>query len=288
MKLNLLPATVSKGAKARTAWIGSIAIILVSVLGSAYMIVDSQGKLRQIKQEVADMRPKAQEAYDTSTQADAIIARADNVIRNRQLADAILAHNSKYPELYRDVRAAIPPFFRITSMSATPIDATTAQVNLAGTLDTYQQYADLMLALFRMKGATAVGRSGYVATEQVVPALTEIDQNGRPRRANEQPIPDDPLERLAYFQSQGSTDSFTGTGNFGTATNDTRFATPDASLVNVTIVVSRNIQAPDVRGTLQGAGGPAGGGAPAGGATVPAGGGAGADAAGGRGEDDLG
>ncbi|MGV3618795.1 MAG: hypothetical protein ACO1SV_26015 [Fimbriimonas sp.] len=276
MKLNLLPATVSKGAKARTAWIGSVLLILAGVGASAFMITKSGSDLREIKQLVADERPKAERAYARAIQADTIIVQADGVVRNKKLADAMIAHNNKYPALYTELLGKIPSFFRVTQMSATPINETTSQINLQGTLETYQQYADLMLALFRFKGTTAVGRGNYVSTEQIVPAITEVDQTARPRRADEAPIPDDPLQRLTYFQNQASTPQFTGTGNFGTATDDTRFALPNSSLIQVTMIVSRDLRVPDVRQTLAGGGGgggtaPAPGGFPGGIPGVPGG-----------------
>lgn len=261
MKLNLLPATVSKGAKARNAWIGSILLILVGAGASAFMIIKSQQDLRDIKQKVADARGPAQTAYETSAQADTIITKAELPIRNTLLANAMIAHNAKYPQLYDELQRSIPSFFRVTRMSASPIDANTSRIDLQGTLETYQQYADLMLALLKFKGTMAVGRNNYVPTEQIVPALTPADQAGRPRRANEAPVPDDPLERLTYFQGQGSTEAFTGVGNFGSATPDTRFALPDSSLIEVSMVVARDLRVPDARGTLQAAPAPTAGGA---------------------------
>jgi hypothetical protein len=274
MKLNLLPATVSKGAKARTAWIGSVLLILAGVGASAFMISKSRSDLLEIKQLVAEERPKADRAYQTAIQADTIIVKAEGVVRNAKLANAMINHNNKYPALYTELLGKIPSFFRVTQITATPINETTSQINLQGTLETYQQYADLMLALFQFKGTTAVGRNNYVSTEQIVPALTEVDQTARPRRADEAPIPDDAMERLTYFQSQATTPQFTGTGNYGTATDDTRFALPNSSLIQVTMIVSRDLRVPDVRGTLAGGGtapapGGFGGGMPPGG--VPGG-----------------
>ena len=74
-------------------------------------------------------------------------------------------------------------------MNATPIDDNTSTVTLVGTLDSYQQYSDLMLALLRFPDAQSVGRNSYVSTDKIVPALTEVDQNGRPRGVNEAPVP---------------------------------------------------------------------------------------------------
>jgi hypothetical protein len=266
MKLNLLPATVNKGAAARTAWIGAVVLILAGAGVCAFMIVTSGQQLRDIKQQVADARPKAQEALDTSAMAETVVNRAAPYVRNRKLAQAMIAHNAKYPKLFNDVRSWIPSFFRVTQMSAQPNDASTATVTLVGTLDNYQQYADLMLVFLRNEEVAQVGRANYVPDEQIVPPLTPVDQVGRPRLPNEAPVPDDPLERLAYFQAQGSTLNYTGYSNFGTGTQDARLALPDSSLITVTLVVNRDLTVPDVRGTLSGAGGaaPVGGGAPVG------------------------
>lgn len=272
MKLNLLPATVKTGAKARTAWIASILLILASVVVSAFMITSSQDRLRRIKQEVANEKPKAQAAVDVALQAETIITTASVPERNRLMSEAVLAQSAKYPALYDEVKKWIPPFYRVFSMSATPIDATTSQIQLSGTLDTYQQYADLMLALLRWKDVTGVGRDGFVNTDQIIPAITPADQTGRPRRPDEAPIPDDPLERLTYFQSRGSTEAYNPQGNYGTSTPDTRFAIPGQSVVSVTLVVTRGLQAPNVRQILSENGAPAT-------AAAPGGAGAGAGAA---------
>jgi hypothetical protein len=257
MKLNLLPATVNKGAKARNAVIGSVILVLAGIGASAFMITSSAAELAAVKQQVAETRPRAEKALQTAQQAETIIVQANGVVLNAKLAQAMIKHNDKYPALYNELLDKIPSFFRVTSLRATPIDATSSQITMEGTLETYQQYADLMLALLRFPGTTAVGRNQYVTTEQVVPAITEIDQTARPRRLNEAPIPDDPLERLTYFQAQASTPTYQGVGNYGSPTDDTRFALPDSSLITVTMVVTRDLRVPDVRATLSQSGGAA-------------------------------
>jgi hypothetical protein len=156
---------------------------------------------------------------------------------------------------------------------------------MTGVLSSYQQYADLMLALMRVQGATSVSRSGYILIDPIVPNLTPEDQIGRPRPENAAPIPDNPLQRLEYFQSQGSTTGFAGAGNFGTGNDLTRGAMPRDSIVTVTLVVAgHDLRVPDARATLSASGGatPAGGpptgaapgGPPAGRPPGPGGGGA--------------
>lgn len=254
MKLNLLPATVSKGAKTRTAVIVAVLMVLGGIGASAYMITSSGADLVAIKTQVNEERPKAERALNTAAEAETIIVQANGVVLNKGLAQAMIAHNAKYPALYDELLKSIPSYFRVTSMRATPIDANSSQITMEGTLESYQQYADLMLALLNFKGTTAVGRNQYVTNEQVVPALTQIDQTARPRRLNEAPIPDDPLERLTYFQAQASTPTYQGTGNYGSPTDDTRFALPTSSLITVTMVVARDLRVPDVRTTLASSG----------------------------------
>jgi len=139
-------------------------------------------------------------------------------------------------------------------------------VVIQGTISNYQQYADLMLALLRNPMITAVSRTGYVSDEQFVPALVPTDQRGKPRRPGETPIPDDPLERLAYFQSQTQPSGYEGVGNFGSGNDSVRTAKPGDSLISVTMTVKANMQVPNPRATLTAGGGGAGG------ATLPAGG----------------
>jgi hypothetical protein len=179
----------------------------------------------------------------------------------------MIAHNTVYPNLYENLIRNNPPFFRWTSITATPINNEQATVTVTGTLTTYQQYADLMLALMRNPIVLSVSRQGYTSTDQFVPAIVPTDQSGKPRRPGETPIPDDPLERLAYFQAQGGSQQagFTGEGNFGTGTESVRLAKPGDSLVTVSMVVKANLLVPNPRQTLQASGSAPTAGAPAGG-----------------------
>lgn len=289
MKLNLLPATVNKGAALRTSIIVSVVLVLAGVGGAAVLIGTSRTALADVKAQVEQAQPGAARALATSQMADTVVARATPYIRNQKLAKQILASNSKYPNLYDQVRGWVPSFFRITNMAATAVDGTTTQVTLQGTVDTYQQYADLPLAFLRHKEVQSVGRANYLLNEDIVPSLTITDQLGRPRKAGDAPIPDDPLERLAYFEARGSTETYTGTGNFGTATNDTRYAMPNSSYVTITLLINKDMLVPDVRSTLSSSGGgvattstagfagvPSGAGIPAG--VPPPSGGGGSDA----------
>jgi Tfp pilus assembly protein PilN len=259
MKLNLLPATVSKGRQAKTAWVASVVIIIAGIGISLVLTLTSAAARKDAEDAYQASIGPAQKAYDTSVKADAIMAQpaVAALSRNVSLAQAMIQHNDAYPDLYNSLSRYIPPFFRLTSLNATPISGEQASVTMVGTLNTYQQYADLMLALMRNPEAVSVARSGYTADETYVPQLTQVDQFGRPRKPGENPIPDDPLERLAFFQAQGGTDpyTYTGTGNFGTGNDNTRQAMPGESLVTVQLILNHALMTPNPRATLGGGGG---------------------------------
>jgi hypothetical protein len=263
MKLNLLPATVSKGAQAKSAWVITIVLAFLSIGGSIAMVMASSKRLADAKAAEEAAKPGAAAAVAMAAKGDTLMQdpKVGGLIRNVALAQAMIEHNAKYPTLYNSMLPYIPPFYRLTQLSATPISDQQAAVTMVGTLGTYQQYADLMLALMRNPNAVSVSRSGFVLDAPIVPNLVEIDQQGKPRKQGEAPIPDDPLERLTFFEAQGSqTQGFTGAGNFGTGTDTTRQAMPGQSLVQVQIVVNAAIQVPNPRATLTASGG---GGAPA-------------------------
>ncbi len=267
MKLNLLPATVSKGKQSKTAWIASVFIIFVGIGISLALTLMSAKALADAKQAYEESIPPAQRALATAQKADDYMRLPDVIalMKNVSLGQAMIAHNDKYPDLYNSLRRYVPPFFRITSMAATPVSDTQSSVTLTGTLDSYQQYADLMLSMMRNPEAVSVSRSGYQADELFVPQITEVDQAGRPRRPNEAPIPDDPLQRLAFFEAQGAQQpGFTGVGNFGTSTDVTRLAMPGESLVTVQLILNHALQTPNPTATL-GSGGAAPGGVGGGG-----------------------
>lgn len=262
MKLNLLPTYVSKGNQAKTATVVSVLLALLGVLGAVGLIFISRGQLTEARADAESKLERAARAVATSKRADEVVADAQMIIRNINLADAMLKHNDVYPDLYRDIKPYIPGFFRVTQMVAAPNDAETATVTLTGTVKTYQQYADLMIALLRIPGATTVSRAGYVNGDPFIPNLTDLDQNGRPIRPGQTNIPDDKYERLAYYQGQGTVTGFTGQGGFGTTdTTQARGAIPGYSLVTLAVVVPRKLQAPDPRATLQSQGGATGAGA---------------------------
>jgi len=267
MKLNLLPTTVSKAGKAKTAVIGSILIAAMGIAGMVALTLISTNALNAAKAAEAEARPRAQAVVDLAAQADTVIAQGAGIIRNSQLAAEMNKANPQYPNLYDKVLSYMPPFFRVTQISASPTDATNATVNLTGVINSYQDYANLSIALLRIPGVTSVGKAGYVDNLNVVPGLIEVDQEGRPRPAGSQtPIPDNGLDRLAYFESLPRTSGFQNLNGFGVPDAPTKGAGPDASLINVTLTMENTpLQVPNIRAALA-AGATPGGAAPAGGA----------------------
>lgn len=262
MKLNLLPTYVSKGNQAKTATVVSVLLALLGILGAVGLIFISRNEVKTAREDAESKMERAARAVAVSKRADQVVADAQMIIRNINLADSMLKHNDAYPDLYRDIKPYIPGFFRVTQISATPGGPQTATVSITGTLKTFQQYADMMIALYRIPGSTSVTRQGYQNVDPYIPNVTEVDQNGRPIKPGQTNIPDDKYQRLAYFQSQGTLTGYTGQGGFGTGdTTQARGAMPGYSLVTFNVVVPRAIQTPNPRATLQAQG--AAGAAPA-------------------------
>lgn len=252
MKLNLLPTKVSSESGLAGAWITAIIIGLVGVVLAVLMSVKSSGDLADAQSNMNDQMSRAQQANTVSEQADAIMG-SENVAlltRNIQLAQAMQAHSKVYPELFNMVRGYIPYFFRLTSLSATPVDANTSTVTMTGTISTYQQYADVMLALWRIPGAISVSRTGYQLNDAYIPALTPQDQTGHPIKPGTQNLPDDPMQRLAAMEANAQPTTYQNVGNFGGDPTLTRGAMPNASLVTIQVTVNKDLQTPDPRATL--------------------------------------
>jgi hypothetical protein len=306
MKLNLLPTNINKGAKTRNAIIGSVLLAALGIAGMVALTTTSNDALRTAKQAEADARPKADRAVATALQADEVIAQAKGILTNSALSEAVLKHSATYPAFYDQLLPQIPSYFRVTQITATPSSADSVTVNIQGVLDTYQQYADLMIGLLRiaklgpdgkpmvdpatkkpMYLVQTVGRNGYIDRSMIVPALTPDDQTGRPRLPGDPTLPDNEFDRLALYEAKAAVQRFDATGGFGDPTVVLKGAGPDSSLISVTIVMSGTLQVPDVTNTLRaaisatpaapaatpGAGAPAGG-APAAGAGRAAGAGA--------------
>ena len=221
------------------------------VLGG-YLNVSSTKALDQARSDQQASTGPALEAYTKSTEADTIMNDVKSValIRDATLAQDMIKHNDVYPDLYEGIKPYIPSFFRINSLSASAGGATSATITLIGTIDTYEQYANLMLAFSRYPGLVSISRSGFVSRDEIVPNINATDTEGKPRRPDQGPIPDDKLERLAYFQASVQQQGYNSEGNFGTGTDSTREAMPTSSLVTVTMSVTKNLQTPDPRQTI--------------------------------------
>jgi len=274
MKLNLLPTYVSKASAAKTATIFSVLIGLLGVVGAVGLIMVSKQDRDKAYDDANALTSTYTRVDGESKKADAIIAQAAQLMINQGLAQAMIEHSTVYPDLYDEVRGYIPSFFRVTSMSSAPNGAESCTVTLTGVLQTQQQYADVMMALMRIPGATNVTRDGYNPTDKFVPSLTEEDQIGLPVGQGEGNIPSDPQARLDYMISQGSVTGFVGAGGFGGEPGQ-RGAMPDWSEITLTVTIAgKNLQTPDPRSTLTSSPGQGGGGTTP---NIPTGGGRGED-----------
>lgn len=269
MKLNLIPKVVDTAAKAKRALFGSLLLFAVSCVAAFFLATISIDRVKRATQAVDEAKPLYDNAVAVATEADAMMTKPQvrEVVVNASLAEAMNKANSLYPDVYDFVKPYIPAFFRITRLAASPVDATTSTVSMTGTVKNAQEYANLMLALLRIPGATSVSRSGFSAEDMVVPALTLVDQYGRPRKLADAPVPDDEIDRLAYFENQQTPSGYLQTGNFGiTEPGTTKEAGKGESLITVSVTIPRNLQVPNPRATITTLGGTAAPGVPAGGA----------------------
>jgi hypothetical protein len=259
MKLNLVPTYVSKERQGRTAILGSAAIAIVGIVVAVLLSTSSRKALQSAIQANSDSKGPAATAADTAAQADTILndPKSVQLIRNASLAEAMNKHSDVFPDFYtNDILPYVPPFYRLTSISAQAIDGSTCSVTMTGTLKTFAEYGDLVLALMRIKGASSVSRQGFSMNQYIVPNLTPNDQTGTPHRINEGPVPDDPVDRLAYYESLGTPPpGYLNEGNYGSGEIVARGAAPEESLVTVVVTVAKNLQTPEPRETLQSGGG---------------------------------
>lgn len=252
MKLNLLPKHVAKSQGSKGAFF--VMVIIVAVCGAmAYMLIQSgRGQLQAERDKVEPARQKVAKALGNSAMADTVISRVTGIDRNLKLTEAMLAHNTKYVDLYREVMQYIPSYYRITNLSATPTGADTCSVTMSGVLQTHKQYADLVAALYRMPNVTGVARSGYAIIDPYVPNLNEQDQIGTMIKPGEANLPSDPDERMAALiqRASGEPRGFLGIGAFGTEETP-KGAMPDWSTVNITMTLAQRVmQVPNPRATL--------------------------------------
>lgn len=233
------------------------------------MVSVSGERLKTADESVAKAQPMYDKAVKIATEADTIMTKPElkQFVVNTALAKAMIKANSAYPDLYDSVKPYIPRFFRITALSATPLDGTTCTVNMTGIVKNAQEYMDVCLALLRIPGATSVTRSGFQKEDVVVPSLVAIDNTGRPRLESKGPIPDDALDRLTYYSNESVPTGYLNSGNYGDLNPGvTKTIRPGESLITVSVTIPRNIQVPNPRATIQGLAGSGtgttGGGAP--------------------------
>lgn len=252
MKLNLLPTYVSKEKQGRFAVLGSAVLAVVGLLAMLFLIRSSREAVQVQQDRINAAKPDADRAVAISKQADDVMNQARGLILNMNLADAMNAHSKVYPDLYDEVRKYIPSFYRISSLNAVPNGAESVTVTMTGYLSSFQQYADLMVALLRIPGATAVSRSGFQLNDPLVPNVVPEDKVGRPIKPGEPRIPDNPMDRLDLQIANAQLTGFVGAGGFGTTDRPiVRGAMPNQSTVTVAVVIAgKDIQTPDPRGTL--------------------------------------
>lgn len=285
MKLNLLPKTVDTSGRAKFAFVGGFLMFAGSLVAAFAMAKVSGDQLTKVNDKLAEIKPNYDKVVKVATEADTMMSAPEvkQAVVNASLAKAMLASSRIYPDFYDGVKTYIPAFFRITQMSANAVDDKTSTLNLTGTVKNAQEYADLMLALLRIPGATTVSRAGFQAEDVVVPALSEIDQQGRPRKESEAPIPDEPLERLQYFTDQSVPTGYLNSGNFGiTEPGTTKTVRPGESLISVVVTVPKDLRVPNPRATITALGGAAGNKVAAAGAVTPPATGTGLTAPGGQ------
>lgn len=255
MRLNLLPTTVKKGTQTRAAVFISAIIAAACIAVAVFLVIDS-GNAKKYAQEASD----AKEAPYTETKAlqqasvDQL-ALVAGLQRNVSLYKAMDKHVDEYPRLYTALKPYIPDFFRLTQIDAQASGSDTV-VTMTGVIGSFQEYADLMLALLRIPRpygqVTSISRAGYQHTEATVPPIDEEDQSGRPRKPGSNPVPDDPLKRLEYYINQGATtpNGYQALNNYGSGQPGARGPRQDESLITVRLVLPYPIQTPDPRATL--------------------------------------
>lgn len=270
MKLNLLPTHVSKSGQAKSAMIASLIMVVASIAAAVFLLTSSKAALAKVKEEAYAVKPDADLAVAIAKKADDLIngrppykVPAPLIARNTALANAMLDHSKVYPDLYREVVQYVPDFFRVTSLQAQPMaGGQVAQVNITGIIHTFQQYADLMIALLRIPGAVSVSRSGYTNNDMYVPELILTDQIGIPIRPDQPRLSSNALDRLNEMiaAAAGQTGGFQNIGGFGTEDVEiAKGAMPGWSEINVTVlIIGRNLQTPNPRATLSRAPAPAG------------------------------
>lgn len=261
MKLNLLPTTVAKASGSRTGAIFGVVVAVFGIIVALGMIFSSQAAMATAKSNAEQYQQPAADALATAQAAETQIASASVIVNNQMLAEAMTKHNTAYVNLYNKVFRYVPSYYRLTSISAAPTGATGCTVTLTGQLQTFTQYADLAIALWKIPGVQNVTRAGYVVDTPQVPALTETDQIGAPVKPGEAPLPSDPLERLQAMIDRASAapTGYENIGGFGSTDDTTAKGAMDGwSTVTMALQMPDAIQTPDPRASIlanKGAGG---------------------------------
>lgn len=271
MKLNLLPQTVAKRSSAPVFIIMAVLIVLAASAASAWMVVQSKADLKAaVDDRTAQLEGYANNAA-TAAQAETVILQATNFDRNVKLVEAAAKHNNAYPDLYDSLFPYIPAWYRIQSINAAGSGGQ-ATVTMVGHIDTFQQYADLAIALWRIPGVISVQRAGYAPKLPSVLPLTPDRQTNVSIKPGETPLPDDVQQRIEILKAQAAAvpTGFVGVGGFGTDAVP-KGDTLNSQTVTMTVLLTRNLQVPVPAATLAAAQATAPAAAPA----APAQGGAG-------------
>jgi hypothetical protein len=254
MKLNLLPTYVTKGAQGRSLFFISCAILAASAVGAFFLNASTSAARNKAREEMDAAKVAADAVNARSLAAQTVANVGIEIQRNLDLHDAMQRQNTKYTDFYRMVRQYVPSYMRVNNMAVSPIDENTCQLSITGVMRSYQNYSDACLALLRIPGALQVGRAGFNLNDDYIPNLQEDDNVGLPHRlvdGRKPPTvstgldrgPDSQLAYLTGLASQAS-DGFTGTGGFGTPTNDARTAMPDWSDVTFNVILAKDPSLP--------------------------------------------
>lgn len=259
MKLNLLPTYVGRGRQLGVAIFAGVIMIAVSIVFSVTLDASAAKALAKAQDQAHSYENPVNAAVTYAQNADSVVQPLRQVLLNTQLANDMQAHCEVYPKFYDSIFPYIPDFFRITSMQAVPNDPNNVTLTLTGVIKTHQQYADLMLALLRIPGATTVSRSGFTPTAPFVPNVSAADQSPTTQDPDQPVLPKDGLQRLDALIASGKVSGFAPKGNFGSGKEGERDAMPDYQLVTVSVQMPGQLQTPNPRQTLAVGGG--GGGA---------------------------
>lgn len=140
----------------------AMALLVVLTLAGTMLYASQVSKtLAGYKEEVDAKEVLSKQVVATAASADTILAESKLVLTNSELVKQIDNANGKYPRLYNTLKGYVPAFMRVRSMTAASGGPEQSVVTIQGYLKTFQQYSDVMIALLRFPGCSAVGRSGF-------------------------------------------------------------------------------------------------------------------------------